>query len=94
MIAPSTITRYTKALRSLAKAFEATNEAFVGDHQAVITWIENQNVCISSKKVYLCALIFCIQDNPDLVLDMPHIFESQSAYRERLRLYSSEQRCG
>ena len=94
MIAPATITRYTKALQSLAKAFQAKDESFVGNHLAVIEWIENQDICISSKKVFLCALIYCIQTHPDLVLDMPHIFDSQSAYRERVRLYSAQLRYG
>lgn len=94
MIASSTITRYTKALRALAKAFEATNDSFIADHEAIIAWIENQNTCISSKKVFLCALIYCINDNPDLVLDMPNIFYVRDIYRERLRKFSAEQRHG
>jgi len=93
MIAPSTITRYTKALRALAKALEATNDSFIADHETILAWIENQT-CLSSKKVFLCALIFCINDNPDLVLDMPNIFHVRDIYRERLRLYSAQQRCG
>ena len=85
MIAATTIQRYATALRSLSYAFDTTSLDFLTDTSGVIAWIEYQPWAISSKKVCLQSIIYCLKGVPPMAELIP-------AYRDRLRLYSHEQK--
>lgn len=85
MIAATTIQRYGNAMRSLSYAFDTESMDFLYDASGVIAWIEHQQWALSSKKVCLQSIIYYLREIPYLQHLIPR-------YRDRLRLFSHEQK--